>query len=107
MAHVVILMRVDIEIDVEIGIMTRISKTGLTDVTFQNPGEFIANLLRRSPRPNGVDDQLYRWTIAISDDSNEIIHKCPEMFQLILCPLGGRFPASIGGFVEITLTTMG
>lgn len=105
-AHVV---GIRIEVESDMGVVgARIAEgAGLADVILQDPGEGVANMPWICPRANGVHDQLNCWTVTIPDESNQVVHKCPEMVQLILGSFGRGLAASIGSFVEDTFTGVG
>jgi hypothetical protein len=73
-AHIGI--RIDVEVHGLLGCIARARETTReTSPFFQNPGEGKTYFAGVCSRSNDVDNCLHRWAVAVSDESDEVVHE--------------------------------
>lgn len=65
-----------------------------------------ADFLLRGARANLVDEVLDRVVVAGPEQLEKLLHKFPQVGEILLCSLCGRFAASVGRFIEETISTV-
>lgn len=65
-----------------------------------------ADFLLRGAGANLVDEVLDRVVVAGPEQLEKLLHEFPQVGEILLCSFCGRFAASVGCFIEETISTV-